>query len=98
MNKGLQSLSLARKAGLLALGFLKSKEAIGKKKAFLIIVASDVSAKSEKEIRFFAKSEVEVLRIDSTMEELSGAIGFNAGIVAVCDNGFAGAIKKHYNI
>lgn len=90
----LSRLGFARKASKLAFGFQKSKEALKQRKAKLIVVAADVSNKSEKEIRFFAGDSVPVIRINSTIEELSQAIGLRAGIVAVTDQGFATAISE----
>lgn len=88
----LSRLGLARKAKKLSLGFAAAKEACQAKKAELIIVGADVSAKSLKEITFFAGQDVSVVRIDSTIDEISAAIGFRAGIIAVNDSGFAKAI------
>lgn len=90
----LSRLGFARKANKTAFGFAKSKEALKQQKAKLIVVASDISQKSEKEIRFFAGDAVPVVRIDSTIEQLSNAVGFKAGIVAVNDEGFAKAILE----
>lgn len=89
----LSRLGFARKAGKLSFGFAASKEALSKGKARLIIIASDISQKSEKETRFFAKN-IPVVRIESTLEEISAAVNFRAGIVAVNDQGFADAILK----
>ena len=89
----LSRLGFARKAGRLSLGFAASKEACGKGESKLIIIASDVSQKSEKEIRFFGGS-VKAVRIDKTMDVMSAAIGARAGIVSVNDQGFADAIVK----
>ncbi len=96
-SKILSYLGLSRKAGLLKIGFAASKEALEAKKAKFIAVASDVSPKSEKEITYFAKGSCPVVRISETIEELSLGIGIKAGIVAVCDDGFAEAILKTLN-
>lgn len=89
----LSRLGFARKAGKLSFGFARSKEVCQNHKAKLIVVAADVSQKSEKEIRFFAK-EIPVVRINGTIEELSAATGLRAGIVSVNDQGFATAILE----
>ena len=88
----LSYLGLARKAGKLSTGFAASKEACLKSKARFIAVASDISAKSEKEIRFFSGGKIPVERIPYTITEVSARIGIKAGIVAVCDEGFANAL------
>ena len=88
----LSYLGLARKAGKLSTGFAASKEACLKKKAKFIAVASDISEKSEKEIRYFSGGKITVERIPYTILEVSAKIGIKAGIVAVCDEGFANAL------
>lgn len=93
-NPVLSRLGFVRKAGKMSIGFAKTKESLQKGKAKLVVVALDVSEKSEKEIRFFSKNEVTVIRLPFTIEELSAAIGIKAGIVSVEDDGFAGAILK----
>lgn len=92
-NPVLSRLGFARKAGRLSFGFAKTKEAILKGKSKLIVIASDISEKSEKETRFFAK-DIPVLKIENTIEEISAAVSFRAGIVSVNDQGFAEAILK----
>ena len=83
-------LTICRKAGRLTVGFDMSVEAIKKGKAELVILASDISPKTEKEIRFFAaKKNTAVLKSDMTMEELGSVQGRKTGIAAVCDKGFA---------
>lgn len=89
----LSRMGFARKAGKLSMGFAASKEALSAKRSSLIVVAFDVSPKTEKEIRFFAKS-VPTVKSEKTIEEISAAIGFRAGIVSVNDQGFADAILK----
>ena len=90
----LSYLGLARKAGKLSTGFAASKEACLKHKAKFIAVASDISEKSEKEIRYFSGGKIPVERIPYTIIEVSAKIGIKAGIVAVCDEGFAEALVK----
>ncbi len=90
----LSRLGFARKARKIAVGFASSKEALQKGTAKLVIVSSDISAKSEKEIRFFAKDTVPVVRVKHSTDEVSNAIGLRGGIIAVLDEGFAKAILK----
>lgn len=88
----LSRLGFARKAGKLKTGFAAAKESVLDGTARLIVIASDVSPKSEKEMRFFSREKVTVVKTEHTMDNLSRAIGIKAGIVSVCDDGFAGAI------
>ncbi len=93
-NKILSYLGLSRKAGRLAVGFAASKEACQKSTAKFIAVASDISDKSFKEIRYYSGGKIPVEKIPFTILEVSAAIGIKAGIVAVCDEGFAKALVK----
>lgn len=93
-NKVLSYLGLSRKAGKLVVGFAASKEACLKGTAKFIAVASDISEKSFKEIKYFSGGKVTVQKIPFTIFEVSAAIGIKAGIVAVCDEGFANALTK----
>ncbi len=90
----LSRLGFARKANKLAVGFAASKEALQHGNVRLILIAKDISAKSEKEIRFFSKNLIPVGRTGFTTDELSNAIGLRGGIISVLDQGFADAILK----
>ena len=90
----LSYLGLARKAGKLAVGFAASKQALVQNKAYFVAVASDISEKSEKELKFFSKGKIPVERLPYNIFEISASIGTKAGIVAVCDEGFAHAMLK----
>ena len=63
-----------------------------------MLVASDISPKSEKELRFTAaKGKAVVERVDFTTAQISKAIGTPAGIVATADDGFCKAILQGGN-
>jgi len=97
--KVINLLTICRKAGKLTFGFDASKEAILSEKARLIILASDISQKTEKEIRFFAaKTNITVLRTDINIGELSAGTGKKAGVIAVCDEGFAQGFNKLHQL
>lgn len=90
-EKIMNLLTMCRKAGKMALGFDSVKESILKRKAELILLASDISPKTEKEIRFFAdKNGIPAVKTGSTMEGFGMGIGKKVGVIAVCDKGFAG--------
>ncbi len=91
----LSRVSVARRAGMLTPGFAAVREAITKKQAKLVLIAADISAKSEKEIRFTAGGKIPVIRIEHTIFEITSAIGIKAGIISINDQGFASAIIKH---
>lgn len=90
----LQYLGLARKAGKLAAGYEKTAAAVKRGSAALVVVAGDISPKTEKELQRLAGGRVEVLRLSAGMEQVSRAAGINAGVAAVTDEGFAAAIGK----
>ncbi len=95
-NKALTLLGFASKAGKLQFGMAKARESIKNNKSRLIVYACDLSAKSQKEIVFFAHNKninSSVLE-NVTAQELSSAVGRKCGIISVDDNGFAGAIFK----
>ena len=83
-------LTICRKAGRLVTGFDMTAEAMAEGKTALVMLASDISPRTEKEIRFFAeKKNVNVLKSDISMDEIGSALGKRTGIIAVCDEGFA---------
>lgn len=71
-------------------GFDSCRESMEKGKARLIILASDISPKSEKEVRFFGqKFGVTVIKTAVTRAEFARGLGKEAAVWAVCDDGFA---------
>ena len=97
-SKILTLLGFASKAGRLSFGFASSLEAVNKKKSKLLLVASDISEKSKKEIRFAAeKNGVEIINLQSTdTNTLSHSVGRNCGIISVNDDSFASAVAENY--
>lgn len=83
-------LTICRKAGKLVMGFDPMKDALASGKACAVIVASDISPKTEKEVRFFSgKQNIPVTRTAMTLDEVYHALGKKAGILTICDKGFA---------
>ncbi len=95
-SKTLTLLGFAAKAGKLSFGMDSAKTALKQGKARLIVVASDISAKSLKEIKFFADGKVEVLELKSDIETLSHAVGKRCGIISLNDKGFSQSIIKEH--
>lgn len=86
--KGL--LTICRKAGRLSLGFDPMKEALTEGKARAVIIASDISPKTEKEVRFFAdKRGVSVKKTEMAIDDIYLALGKRAGIITILGEGFA---------
>lgn len=88
-NPYLNFLGLARKAGKLIAGTEKAKALITKNQAQLIILAKDISQKTEKEFVFLAKEKFQVIRTPYDLDELSTALGVRAGVYTVTDKNFA---------
>lgn len=74
----------------MTMGFDMSKEAAEKGRAELIVLASDISPKTEKEVRFFSdKYGVKAVKTNFKIDDFFHGIGKKVGIIAVCDKGFA---------
>lgn len=99
-NKILSLLGFATKAGKLGFGFEAAREALRDKKSKLILIASDISEKSLKEMKFYSeKANVRCIELkDLTMIDVSNSVGRKCGIISVNDNGFADALQKAYDI
>lgn len=97
MDKVLSLLGLCRRAGRLEAGFAAGREAARSGRAALLLAASDVSDKTYKNLRYEAdRAHIQAVRLRADMAGLSKACGVKAGVVAVTDPGFAGAIMKEY--
>ena len=67
-----------------------------KSKAAGVILAADVSQKTEKELRFHAeKCGIGVVNGGFTMDEAKDAVGKRTGIFLVLDAGLYSSITKH---
>ncbi len=97
MNDRLNGLlGMARRAGRLTAGFDAVIESVKTQKAQLVLLAADLSPKTEKELRFTAAEAVPLLSVGLTKEEIGHAAGYGkpVGVVATEDKGFAAAIIK----
>lgn len=96
MNKILSTICLCRRASKLTLGFDAVVEELRAPRFGGVILAADVSAKTEKEIRFHAEQNgKEVLKADFSMKDAENAIGKRAGVFLINDEGLFGSVKKH---
>ena len=88
------SLGLCRKAGKLLLGFDTVIEAIQKGEAVLVLLAKDCSERTVRGIKAAAlENGCEISALPLTMDEISFAVAKRAGVLAVCDSGFAKKFK-----
>jgi len=95
-NKLINLLTICRKSGNLTLGFDMVKETIKNKKAKIILLSSDCSAKTIKEIKFAIGIEnIEIVSLKETMDELKIFLGKRVGVMSICDKGFAEKILTY---
>ena len=88
-------LGLCRKAGKLVMGFDICVEALGKGKAELLLLARDCSERTVRGIKRAAEEKGrEVRTLPLNMDEISFAVAKRAGVLAVCDSGFAKKFKE----
>ena len=86
-------LTVCRKAGKLLLGFDAVKDAARQGQVISILLAADVSPKTEKEIRFYA-GEIPVRKLPLQMEVLKQYFRKRTAVYGVCDAGFAGKLTE----
>ena len=96
INNVLSTISLCRRAGKLVIGFDAVIDGMSPKNFGGVILAADVSAKTEKEVRFHAeRQKKEVVCAAFSMDEARDVLGKRAGVFLVTDEGLFGSIKKH---
>lgn len=99
MNKVLGLLGFASKAGKLSYGFDAVHTALSQKKSKLLLIANDVSPKSQKEVLFFGdKFKTKTIVLDECdMQMLSHAVGRKCGIISVNDDSFSQGLLSAIN-
>lgn len=89
-DKLLHLLGIARRAGKLALGTEAARDALRRRRAVLLLLASDLSPRTVSGLSAEAESAgVRAQGLRATMDELGAALGKRAGVIAVNDRGFA---------
>lgn len=92
----MSTICLCRRADKLVIGFDAVAAGIGSPKFGGVVLAADVSVKTEKEVRFYAdKHGKEVLKAAFSMDEVKDAIGKRVGVFLISDEGLFGSVKKH---
>lgn len=97
-NKLVGTLGICRRAGHLIIGFDAVKGLFLQGRAALIMTATDLSEKTEKELRFLLKNNDTLLcSLPLSKDTLGAALGLvkPVGIIATDDSGFAASIVKH---
>ncbi len=88
-------LGLARKAGKLIFGFDMTAQAMQKGTAGTVLLSSDCSERTARNImRIAEETGTEVLILPLTMDEIGYAVAKRVGVLSVCDSGFSKRIKE----
>lgn len=91
----LSMIGLARRAGKVGMGADAVKGSLLEGKSRLVLVASDASAKTLKEARFFCENaRRECLLLRRTMDQIGAAVGRRVGMISIEDDGFAKRIRE----
>ena len=94
-RKALGLLSLCRRAVRLTTGMEATLEKAQKGEAFLVLLAEDLSPRSAARLRQGLPEQLPVRSLPCTMQTFSTVTGKNSGILAVCDENFAGGIRAY---
>lgn len=100
-NKYLSMLGMARRAGKLSMGHDMALNSIKSKKATVLLLASDMSPRLQKEFEKHVQNympQLPVFTIDETIDELHSALGYKAGVITVDDNNFSKRIIELINL
>ena len=96
-NKLCGLLGIARRSGHILIGFDAVRAALLADKTQLVILASDCSPKTEKELRFAAENKTcPLVKVEEDKDTLSTALGLQkpVAVIATDDRGFATAMMK----
>ncbi len=97
-NKLCGLLGIARRSGHILIGFDAVRAALLADKTQLILLASDCSPKTEKELRFAAQDKTcPIIQVAEDKEAFTAALGMQkpVAVIATDDRGFATAMIKH---
>lgn len=98
-QKVINLLTICRKAGKLVTGFDISLDAVINGNSRCLLIASNTSPKTIKEVNYRLKNEglekkVKVLTMPLSIEDVAWHINVNAGVIAICDSGFSKSFEK----
>lgn len=97
-DKRLALLGFCRKAGKLVVGTRKVTDLVKTGGHCLVILAEDISQKTEKELAYHARNgHAVILRLPCPIEQVAHATGTTAGVFATADEGFCKAILQGGN-
>lgn len=88
-------LGLAQNAGRLITGQTAALRALQSGRVKLLLLAEDASPRLAKKVRQAAAEAGTAVHVWGTKEQIGSAVGKrDLGVLAVCDDGFAGAMRK----
>ncbi len=97
-DKILTLLGFCKKSGKLVVGTENVTELIKKGSACLVMLSSDISPKTEKELKYHASGGRAVfVRLNFDRETVAHATNTTAGVLATTDEGFSKAILQGGN-
>lgn len=89
-NKLISTITFCKRLGKLVLGFDPVKESMQLDNVFVVLLSNELSNKTKKEVEYLCRIyEVEYRYIDLKLDEIWYLVGKKAGILAICDEGFA---------
>jgi predicted RNA-binding protein YlxR (DUF448 family) len=89
----LTTLGLCKRAGKIITGFDAVIADI--KKSSGILIASDLSVKTKKEVAFHCdKHDKKLIEIDHTMDEIAGVLNKKTGVISIMDKGLFSSLTK----
>ena len=95
-DKFLTLLGFAAKSGNLSYGMNSAVSSVKSGRAKMVLVCSDISDKSRKEITFHCENKgIKVVNLNNcNIEAVSGAIGKRCGILSINDSVFADSVLE----
>lgn len=91
----LGALGMCRKAGKLVRGFDAVEESVMKGKAWLVLMAADLSPKTAARVQDFCEDLVPCVTMPLTQSDLLDVAHKPTGVFAVADENFAKLCEKH---
>ncbi len=94
MNKRLGALSLAKRAGALAVGFDAAMQRIHKGDAALLLLAQDISPKTQKRVLAACDGKCEAKQMRLTQQDIATITRKPAGVLAITNKDMAALYTK----
>lgn len=92
MNRLIEFLGICRKAGKLTYGAAQTQEMMKYGKVVCVLIMSDTSEKTIKEMNFYNKDNILILHLESTKEELKQVLKSACGVIGITDENLANKV------